>query len=207
MRRGGPASRLARRADELTMTADLNILIPACWIIFYVYWIVHARGVKPAAEKQSRLSGLAHRLPVVLGAVLLFVPFMRFPPGVKLIPHDDLTRDFGTAVCAAGLMVAIWARRTLAGNWSSNVTFKKGHELVQDGPYRYVRHPIYTGLLLMCLGTAIAGGRLHSWLGLAIMCAGFWIKLKQEERLMLRHFPDEYPSYRKRVKALVPFVV
>jgi hypothetical protein len=93
------------------------------------------------------------------------------------------------------------------GNWSATVTFKQGHELVQAGPYRFVRHPIYTGILLMILSSAIVQGRLQSWLGFLIMCAGFWIKLKQEESLMLRHFPDEYPAYRARVKALVPFLI
>jgi protein-S-isoprenylcysteine O-methyltransferase Ste14 len=106
-----------------------------------------------------------------------------------------------------GLVVTIWARRTLAGNWSSDVTFKQGHELVRRGPYRFVRHPIYTGLLVMGLGTAVNTGRLRCWLGIVVVGIGFWIKLKQEERLMLRHFPDEYPAYRKQVKALVPFII
>jgi protein-S-isoprenylcysteine O-methyltransferase Ste14 len=106
-----------------------------------------------------------------------------------------------------GLFVAIWSRRILAGNWSSEVTFKQGHELIQTGPYRFVRHPIYTGILLMCLGTVISAGRIHCWLGVVIIFAGFWIKLNQEESLLLRHFPGDYPSYRSRVKALVPFVI
>ena len=101
----------------------------------------------------------------------------------------------------------IWARRTLGDNWSSEVAFKQGHELVKTGPYRFVRHPIYTGLLLMCLGTAVVVGQLHSWLGFPFSCAGFWFKLKQEETLLLRHFPDDYPAYQKQVKALMPFVI
>lgn len=103
--------------------------------------------------------------------------------------------------------MTIWARKILAGNWSSDVTLKQGHELVKAGPYRFVRHPIYTGLLLMCLGAAIDIGLLRAWLGVALVFVGFWIKLNQEETLMLRHFPDDYPTYRKQVKALVPFVI
>ena len=113
-------------------------------------------------------------------------------------------RLLAAALCVGGLAVAFWARATLAGNWSSNVTFKKNHELIQTGPYRWARHPIYTGLLLMALGTALISARLGSWLGLLLMTLGFWIKLKYEEELMLRHFPDTYPGYQKRVKALVP---
>lgn len=124
-----------------------------------------------------------------------------------LMPRMDWVRVIGAVVCVLGLYVTIWARRTLAGNWSSNVTFKQGHELVKAGPYRFVRHPIYTGLLVMCLGSAIEIGRLHCFLSLVVVGLGFWIKLKQEESLMLRHFPVEYPVYQKQVKALVPFVI
>jgi protein-S-isoprenylcysteine O-methyltransferase Ste14 len=122
-------------------------------------------------------------------------------------PHTDLSRAIAAVVCVCGLCVAIWARRTLAGNWNSTVTFKQAHELVKTGPYRFVRHPIYTGILLMCLGTAMKAGQLHCWLGALLIGVGFWIKLRQEETLLLRHFPDEYPAYRKRVKALVPHII
>jgi protein-S-isoprenylcysteine O-methyltransferase len=124
-----------------------------------------------------------------------------------LMPRSDWVRVTGAVVCVLGLYVTIWARWTLAGNWSSDVTFKQGHELVKTGPYRFVRHPIYTGLQVMCLGSAIEIGRLRCFLAILVVGIGFWIKLKQEERLMLRHFPDEYPAYRKQVKALVPFVI
>jgi len=78
---------------------------------------------------------------------------------------------------------------------------------MRTGPYRLVRHPIYTGLLLMCLGTAVDIGRVRGWLGLGLVFIGFWVKLRQEEKLLLRHFPDTYPAYRKEVKALIPFVL
>ena len=113
----------------------------------------------------------------------------------------------GGLICVLGLFGTLWARRTLAGNWSSDVTFKQGHELIRRGPYRFVRHPIYTGILTMCLGTAVEIGRLRGWLALPLMIVAFWIKLKQEESLLLRHFPYECSDYRKQVKALVPFVI
>jgi len=126
---------------------------------------------------------------------------------LPVTPHAVGAQLTGDVVCVLGLFVTIWARRTLAGNWSSNVTFKQGHELIRRGPYRLVRHPIYTGILTMCLGTAIEIGRLRGWLALPLMAAAFWIKLKQEERLLLRHFPDDYPLYQKQVKSLIPFVI
>ncbi len=185
--------------------ADKTILW--CWILFLLYWIVSARAVKRIAERQSRLSSFAHRVPLGLGYFLLLFRGLPHPFNLALTPHTEPARAFGAVLCVLGLLVTLWARRTLAGNWSSDVTFKQGHELIQTGPYRFARHPIYTGLLGMSLGTAIAGGQLRSWLGLLSVGAALWIKLTQEESLMLRHFPDAYPSYRARVKALVPFIL
>jgi len=171
------------------------------------YWIGNARRVKPVAEQQSRLSMAAYRGPLLLGMMLLCYPGLPDPWRLALTPQTDLALAGAAVVCVLGLLVAVWSRRTLAGNWSRGVTFKQGHELITTGPYRFARHPIYTGILLMFFGLAMQNGRLHSWLGFLILCIGIWIKLQQEESLMLRHFPDEYPAYQKRVKALVPFLI
>jgi protein-S-isoprenylcysteine O-methyltransferase Ste14 len=189
------------------MSTISDSIILGCWTIFLAYWIIGALTAKRIAEPQNLLSALAHRIPVGLGWFLLAFPGL--PPSLNLrwIPQTAWVQTTGVAVCVLGLTVTIWARRTLAGNWSSDVTFKHGHELVKTGPYRFARHPIYTGLLLMAMGTAIETGRLRCGIGLVVVFIGFWIKLKQEERLMLRHFPDEYPAYQKQVKALVPFVI
>ncbi len=112
----------------------------------------------------------------------------------------------GVAICALGLSVAIWSRKTLGTEWSRDVEFKRGHKLVQGGPYRLMRHPIYTGHLLMGLGTAITSGSLIAFAGLTSFALGFWIKLNQEESLLLRSFPNEYPAYKTRVKALIPYL-
>ncbi len=182
-------------------------IIVGCWAIFLAYWLISAFGQKAMAEQKSFLSSLSFRIPLALGGLLLWFPGFRHPLDLILTSHADLARACGAVVCIFGLLVTIWARWTLGGNWSSEVAFKQGHELVKTGPYSFVRHPIYTGLLLMCLGTAIEVGQLHSWLGLPLLCTGFWIKLRQEEALLVRHFPDDYPAYRKQVKALVPFVI
>jgi protein-S-isoprenylcysteine O-methyltransferase Ste14 len=192
---------------RIEMTTLSNWAIIACWIIFIGYWGCNALRVKPAAEKQSWLSLAAFKGPQILGGMLLWCQGLYDPLRLALTPHTDLARAGGAVVCVFGLFVAVWSRRTLAGNWSSNVTFRQGHELIKAGPYRFVRHPIYTGILLMCFGQAIANGRLQAWLGFLILCIGFWIKLQQEESLLLRHFPGDYSDYRKRVKALVPFLI
>ena len=189
------------------MTTLSNQAIIACWIVFLVYWIANAFRLKPLAERQSWLAIAAYKVPCALGGFLLWCPGLPDPWRLALTPHTDMLRAGGVVLCVFGLLVAIWSRRTLAGNWSSDVIFRQGHELVETGPYRFVRHPIYTGILLMFFGSAMQNGRLHSWLGFLILCIGFWIKLQQEESLMLRHFPGEYPAYQKRVKALMPFLI
>lgn len=179
-------------------------MILACWIVLVVYWRISGRSTKPAAERQDWL-GRWMRLPVWLGYIALVVAGM-YPLGPLLIAPTALAEASGVAICALGLMAAIWARRTLGSEWSQDVELKQGHELVVRGPYRLVRHPIYTGHLLMGVGTAIACGRIAGFVGCLLFFFGFWIKLAQEEELLTRHFPEEYPAYKRRVKALVPFV-
>lgn len=184
-----------------------NSIIIGCWLVFIVYWSVSAFRTKAIAVKQSPASAAAHRIPVGVGWFLMVYPRFLPPMNELLTPRTGLMEATGLVLCVLGLLTTIWARWTLAGNWSSDVTFKQNHELIKTGPYRFVRHPIYTGLLLLCLGTAIEIGKVRFWLALPLWFIGFWIKLKQEEKLMLQHFPDDYPAYRKQVKALVPFVI
>ncbi|HXD48309.1 MAG TPA: isoprenylcysteine carboxylmethyltransferase family protein [Gemmatimonadaceae bacterium] len=106
----------------------------------------------------------------------------------------------------AALAFTLWARVVLAGNWSARLELKQGHELVTRGPYRYARHPIYTGMLVMIAATAVYTGSV-AWL--IVLVGAFCFVLAEsrlEEGLMMRVFPNEYPAYRARVKRLVPFV-
>jgi protein-S-isoprenylcysteine O-methyltransferase Ste14 len=181
--------------------------IELCWVIFAVYWIVAAFAVKRTLEQQSR--GQRALLLAVFLAVFLLLRRGGAPArygNIVLWSRAFLSGALADGVVLAGLIVALWARATLGGNWSATVTFKENHELIQRGPYRYVRHPIYSGALLMLLGTAIFYGRVFGFLALAIVFVGFWFKSRQEERLMTRHFPEAYPSYKARVRALIPFV-
>lgn len=183
-----------------------GLIILGCWVIFAIYWNISAFAVKPTAKRNSFLSSLPYRILMISGWLLIVVFRSPAPLNFQLTPHPPAAGALAAADCILGLAISLWSRWTLAGNWSSDVRFKEGHQLVKTGPYRFVRHPIYSGILLMCLAPSIQFGRLHDWLGLAFICAGVWIKLKQEEALMLRHFP-EYSDYRKEVKALVPFLI
>ncbi len=185
----------------------LRNLIIACWVVFAVYWAVAAAWSKRTAERQSWAQRVSHLLLLAIAFALLFDAIPLRPLTIIVLPPSWGTGLAGILLCAGGLIFALWARRTLGANWSGIVTLKQDHELVTRGPYRYVRHPIYTGMLAMFLGTALASGRLGGLLGFAFGFAAIWVKLRQEEALMLRHFCDQYRAYRARVKALIPFVV
>ena len=180
-----------------------GLLILGCWVLLVVYWNISARSVKPVAESQSSAARLA-RMPVWMGFVLLFAAWVH-PFGQVVVRRTAFSDSLGVAVCVLGLLLAIWSRKVLGTDWSRDVELKQDHKLIERGPYRFMRHPIYTGHLLMGLGTAVASGLLVAFVGLASVAGGFWIKLNQEENLLVRSFPDEYPAYQTRVKALIPY--
>ena len=182
-----------------------GIVILACWVSVALYWNISARSIKSAAERQNFVARLA-RMPVWLGFIL-FIAAGIYPVGMVVIQRTVFSDFVAVAICALGSFVCIWSRKTLGAEWSQDVELKQGHKLVERGPYSLMRHPIYTGHLLMGLGTAIASGLLIAFAGLVSFVVGFWIKLNQEERLLLRCFPDEYPAYKARVKALIPYLL
>jgi len=183
-------------------------LFSILWLAFLAVWVVMARGGKPVAERESVYSRLSHYLPLALGIYLLAAPHV--PVGFlegRFAPLALWPVQLGAALTVAGIAFAIWARVRIAGNWSSDVTLKRDHELVVDGPYAFVRHPIYTGILLGLFGTALALGEWRGLLAVALVGAAFWRKIGIEEVVMRRQFGDAYARYADRVPALIPFVV
>ena len=126
--------------------------------------------------------------------------------GIILFQHTLLQNIVVIVLLLVGLIIAILARRTLAGNWSGQVALKKDHTLITTGLYQYIRHPIYTGMLMMILGTALSQGTLGAVIGFLIILVGILFKLRDEEALMTEHFAEEYASYKKRTKILIPFL-
>jgi protein-S-isoprenylcysteine O-methyltransferase Ste14 len=123
----------------------------------------------------------------------------------RFIPVGPIFPAVGTILLAVGLGFAVWARRHLGRNWSVQVVVKEDHTLIRTGPYRYVRHPIYTGILLAMLGMAIAIGEWRVLLGFGFMLLSFMIKSRQEERRMRETF-SEYAEYQRQTAALIPYV-
>jgi protein-S-isoprenylcysteine O-methyltransferase Ste14 len=176
------------------------------WSAWALYWIVSAVSNKTTRRRESLGSRLAHIVPLTIGWVLLAwgeVPWDWLAQ--RLWPRSLTAYWIGVALLAAGLAFSVWARVHLGRNWSGSVTVKEGHELIRSGPYAYVRHPIYTGLLAAVLGTAIASGTVHAGVGFLIIIATLLRKLRTEERFMRETFPGEYERYSAAVPALIPF--
>ena len=184
-------------------------MIPFLWLACSAYWLVSASKVKTTAREELIASRAAHLVPMTVAILLLFAP-RSWPWGVlgeRMFSDGPVTHWIGAAVVAAGLGFAVWARVHLGKNWSGTVTIKSGHELIRSGPYRFVRHPIYSGGLLAMAGTVVARGELRGLLGVLIMFATMWWKLRREERWLGEAFGDDYAKYRSEVYALIPFLI
>jgi protein-S-isoprenylcysteine O-methyltransferase Ste14 len=182
--------------------------IVGCWVVFIVFWLIAALKTKRTVERQDLPSRLLHGIPVFVGAWLVLKGTSDPGPlGDRVLPHSAPVAALGLVITVAGLALALWARVTLGQNWSGIVTFKENHELIRHGPYGHVRHPIYSAILMMILGSVLATGTLGALVGLPLIGLGVWLKLRQEEALMTEHFPAEYPSYRSQVRALIPGVL
>jgi len=180
-------------------------LINALSFLFFLgYWIINARSVKQTREKVSGIGRYGHYILITIAAIVMNV--IIYPLAVKLFSFSSYIDILSIIFSILGLIITIMARRTLAKNWSSSVTFKKDHELISHGIYKYMRHPIYTGILLMLIGTILAIETVGAVAGFIIIFITFWFKLRQEEDLLTKHFSKEYPAYKKRVKALIPFI-
>jgi protein-S-isoprenylcysteine O-methyltransferase Ste14 len=177
----------------------LRTAIDIAWILFWVYWITSAFGVKEGRGNWRRfpLTGLT------AVSVVLLVRVFR---GGSLAVHSPVLGAIGAVVLASGLALAIWARVHLGRNWGMPMTQKADPELVTSGPYRFVRHPIYTGLLTALLGTAL----VTNLIGLAIVAilgGYFYYSASVEEKNLSATFPTTYPAYRASTKMLIPFVL
>jgi protein-S-isoprenylcysteine O-methyltransferase Ste14 len=185
-----------------------NIIV-GCWIALFMYWSVTAFFTKRTKVNQSFSSKLTYGLLFAVSFWFLFAGFDQRSTidflKVQILSHSNFVTILGIAITIIGLFITIWARTILGRNWSSAVVLKKEHELIKRGPYGVVRHPIYTGLVLMYIGTAVAIGNLGGFIGLPLLIISLLIKIRQEEELMLKTFGRGYIFYRRNTSALIPY--
>jgi protein-S-isoprenylcysteine O-methyltransferase Ste14 len=193
--------------DHSLMNDLVPWLFPVLWLLWGVYWWAQSRGVKANVWAESAPSRLMHVVPLVVAALLLVWDLPLFGLNERILPRSMATFWVGFILAVAGLLFTVWARRHLATNWSGDVTIKEGHELITSGPYGWVRHPIYTGLLLGFVGSAAAVGEWRGLVALIVVGLALWRKLRMEERGMRQLFGERYVAYEERVSALIPFII
>ncbi|HTB62541.1 MAG TPA: isoprenylcysteine carboxylmethyltransferase family protein [Opitutales bacterium] len=175
------------------------------WLGIIAYWIITWQGNKKTVQSANPRGRLIGFLFFIVFAYALYHADGWLK--TRLLPDNDTMHLLGTVCTASGIAFAIWARVTLGRNWSANPTIKEGHELITQGPYRFVRHPIYTGLLLAMFGTFfLQNGLLRDLLFCLFIVFGLRTKSLIEEKFMFQTFPQSYPDYCRRTKAIIPYI-
>ena len=179
----------------------VDIVIIAGWVAFWIYWLAASVGAKTGQTRWTRFGGV--RVGIVL-VVLLLVRLGAFKG--HQVTDDPWLEGIGLAVFVLGLALAVWARIYLGRNWGMPMSHKVDPELVTTGPYRRIRHPIYSGIIVAMIGTAIAVS-LFWLIAVAALGAYFLYSAVMEERYMSDRFPDSYPAYKRSTKMLIPFIL
>jgi protein-S-isoprenylcysteine O-methyltransferase len=198
-----------------------EIIILWSWAVLMFVWVVGSFGVKRdirSGSVSSKVLAYRYLFLQVIGIVLVVFTLWHVVTGrddstkavAAIFSNGTFTPPLALNWIAAilvvlGILFAIWARINLGRNWSSTPSIKENHKLVTSGPYRFVRHPIYTGILLAAFGTALTGTSFGIILFLIALII-FSLRIPKEEKIMLELFPNEYPSYQRRTKRLIPFV-
>jgi protein-S-isoprenylcysteine O-methyltransferase Ste14 len=192
------------------MSDYIKIGLIVTWIIVLTYWFVSGLGAKKVELQEPFLKRFTHYwLPLIIAVVLL-------GPGEwyghswlreNFVEHTNLVGIIGLSISIIGALIACTARYTLGKNWSLSVQKKEGHQLIQYGMYKLVRHPIYTGLLFLFVGNALIVGDYRAILAVVLVFVSLWLKLKKEERLLTETFGTEYSDYKNQSKALIPYIL
>src|SRR5215831_19415354 len=181
----------------------IDIIIEAGWIVFWAYWLVMALTAKAGRSRWTQFAGV--RVGIILIALLLIRLRVLKVHGTAATGNPWL-QGVGLAVFVLGLALAVWARVYLGRNWGMPMSQKLDPELVTAGPYRRIRHPIYSGIILAMIGTTIAVS-LYWLIAVVVIGAYFLYSAIVEERSMARLFPDSYPEYKRSTKMLIPYII
>ncbi|HET7024614.1 MAG TPA: isoprenylcysteine carboxylmethyltransferase family protein [Gemmatimonadales bacterium] len=185
-------------------------LIPWLWTAFFLWWLIRSIGVKPTRVRESLWARFGQAAVVTLAFILITWRWDRQGIFAFSFLSDPARAELGPALTLftlLGIGFAVWAREHLGRNWSAQVTVKEDHKLIRTGPYALIRHPIYTGLLVATLASALAVGRINALAGFAVLAVSFWFKSRKEERWMEGEFGAAYDDYRKVSGHFLPRVV
>ncbi|HXM60366.1 MAG TPA: isoprenylcysteine carboxylmethyltransferase family protein [Terriglobales bacterium] len=177
----------------------------APWYALLIYWALSALRLKRIKVSEDPASRLWHIGIMVLAFMLLYSDRLALGPlGWRFAPQSALVWAPGILLTYVGAGLAIWARYSLGQYWSGRVTLKEDHQLIRVGPYAYVRHPIYSGLLLAMGGTALVVGEWRALVGVLLALFELSRKAAKEEALLATEFGDQYGEYRRQAGFLTP---
>jgi protein-S-isoprenylcysteine O-methyltransferase Ste14 len=193
--------------NQEVLIEQLLLATAVIWLALVLVWVVSGLRTKRSIKNQSSAWQVLYTAILVVGVYLIFAKQIGIPwLDRQLFSMTVPIVLAGLLVVLMGVVFSIWARLMLGDNWSNRVTVKENHTLVRSGPYRIVRHPIYSGILLGMLGSALQRGEVRSFVGVTICGFSFWLKTRAEEQFMVQIFGEEYLQYRHKVKALAPFI-
>jgi protein-S-isoprenylcysteine O-methyltransferase Ste14 len=182
-----------------------ELLIEIPWLIFVAYWIATGLNTRRTVSRESFASRYGVLFLEIAGFVLLFSRWAGI--GVMrghIFPRSDATGVAGIALTWAGIGLAIWARAHLGQYWSARVTLKEDHKLIRSGPYRFFRHPIYSGLILAAIGGVVAIDHWRCVVGLMLIITGYVIKARKEEAMLTQQFGEEFREHCRHTGFLLP---
>jgi protein-S-isoprenylcysteine O-methyltransferase Ste14 len=193
--------------NQVALIDQIRLAATFLWLVLALVWILSARRTKRTVKSQSSAAQVLYTVLLIVGAYMIFAPQI----GIQwldrqLFPVTVPIALAGLLIVLIGVAFTIWARFMLGTNWSNNVTVKEDHTLMRTGPYRIARHPIYSGILLGMLGSALQSGEIRCFIGVLFFVLSYWLKSRAEESFMVQNFGEEYLQYRHEVKALVPFI-
>jgi len=189
----------------MTAREVFHLLVEVPWIVFVLYWIVSAIRTRDTLQTESFVSRYAILLIEVAGFVLLF----RHSAGVGFLGERFMHRTLASAIIGSiltwvGIGLAIWARYHLAEYWSARITIKQDHQLIRTGPYARLRHPIYSGITLAAIGSAVVIDQWRCVLGVCLVLIGYCIKARKEETMLTQQFGDAFREHQKQTGFLIP---
>lgn len=190
--------------------ASLGTIVLSLWILFWIIWAVFA--ILTTRQQKERLKHIITYPLVILFIILIALFFSNLPPELacleyRLLPSGFIIILIGFVVMIFGQSIAVWARVDLGRSWRGDINLTPSHQLIQTGPYKYVRHPIYSGLIFGMIGTFIIIGEIWMLIMLFVTLFALIPKSYSEEKLLLQMFPAAYQQYKKKVKAFVPFLL
>ncbi|HFK5528790.1 TPA: isoprenylcysteine carboxylmethyltransferase family protein [Elizabethkingia anophelis] len=192
------------------MSDYIKIGLKVTWLIVLAYWFISGFSAKKVEHQETFFKRfIQYWLPLII-AILLLGPgdwyghtWLR----ENFIEHTNLVGIIGLSISVIGAIIACVSRYILGKNWSLSVQRKEDHQLIQNGIYKLIRHPIYTGLLLLFTGNAIIVGDYRAIIAVLIVFVSLWLKLKKEEKILTETFGTKYTEYIKQTKALIPYLL